>query len=144
MSGTHDQALDIICAVRALSQRLARAFESVSELTLSQYVLLDQIERRPRSTQHDIADATGIDRSTTSEMIVRLVASGMVMRCRDKRDTRAWEVSITANGRRWLITARKAAVAAADQLIADYPPVLLLARLAAQGAKRHALADQGA
>jgi DNA-binding MarR family transcriptional regulator len=64
-----------------------------------QYAILKAVARNPRASQAAIVGATGIDRSTTSEMVRRLVNKGWLRRRRTKDDARAFAVRLTVAGR---------------------------------------------
>lgn len=58
-------------------------------------------------SQTELIAKTGVDRSTLSDLIRRLNKKGLITRKRDKDDARAYRVSITADGKSKLKSARK-------------------------------------
>ena len=131
LTSASDTGLDVFHAVRALDRMLSAEFDRVDGPTLSQYIVLDQVERTPRATQSALAVTTGVDRSTLSDILGRMSDHGWIMRRRNADDPRAYEVRITAEGSRQLRAARARAAVAADRLVAAYPPIVLLSRLVA-------------
>jgi DNA-binding MarR family transcriptional regulator len=67
--------------------------------TRQQFAMLLALAQRPGCSQNELVAATGMDKSTLKEMLGRLVARGWVERRRDPNDSRAWAMSITAEGR---------------------------------------------
>jgi DNA-binding MarR family transcriptional regulator len=65
-----------------------------------QHAVLMAVARNTGASQAAIVDATGIDRSTTSEMVPRLVKKGWLQRRRAKDDARAYALRLTAAGRK--------------------------------------------
>lgn len=91
------------------------------DVTRQQMALLITLAKRPGSSQRDLVDTTGIDKSTLKEMINRLVAKGWMSRERDDRDSRAWTMQITPLGEE-VITARLDAVEKAqEEIVAPLP-----------------------
>ena len=52
--------------------------------------------------QRSLVEATGIDRSTTTDIVTRLVRKGWVQRRRTKGNLRSYRVGLTQQGRRTL------------------------------------------
>src|SRR5947207_226569 len=77
-------------------------------LTSLQLVLLDAVAREETS-QTALREQTGIDRSTLSEMIMRLEKHGLVETSQAKGDSRMTIVKITAEGKKQLDTGTLAA-----------------------------------
>ena len=73
------------------------------DVTRQQIALLVALNRRPGASQRDLVEATGIDKSTLKEMLNRMVARGWIDRERDRKDSRAWTMLITASGRALLL-----------------------------------------
>jgi DNA-binding MarR family transcriptional regulator len=67
-----------------------------------QYAILKAVARSRGASQAAIVSSTGIDRSTTSEMVRGLVNKGWLQRRRAKDDARAFAVRLTAVGRKIL------------------------------------------
>lgn len=126
-------------------------------VTLRQFVLLTAIAETPGASQTDLVRATGIDRSTLTDLVQRLDRNGWVARKESDSDARANVLELTPSGMEKLVKARKYA-RAADAAILDALPaskrapfqnMLLrlakyadkLAREAEQEAKREAKRD---
>ena len=73
-----------------------------SDLTPRQFAVLLAIEEREGLSQTDLVERTGIDRSTTADIVRRLKGKGLVQRRRTKEDARAYAVKLTDEGRRVL------------------------------------------
>jgi MarR family transcriptional regulator, lower aerobic nicotinate degradation pathway regulator len=71
-------------------------------LTQRQFAVLFAIEQHEGMSQTDLVEATGIDRSTLADMIVRMQSKDLLARKRTEEDQRANSVRITAAGRRAL------------------------------------------
>jgi MarR family transcriptional regulator, temperature-dependent positive regulator of motility len=99
-----------------------RALEQFSErhrkdVTPRQVAVLRAIAESKGGSQTAIVDATGIDRSTTAEIVKRLVSRGLVKRRRSRADARAYSVTITPEGEQVL--------AAAEPVLAEIESALL-------------------
>jgi DNA-binding MarR family transcriptional regulator len=86
--------------------------ESGAKLTPRQYVLLLVLQQRGQASQSNLIRLTGIDRSTMTDMIARLLAQGHLQRRRSSADARAYSVRLTEKGREAL----KASHSAAEQV----------------------------
>src|SRR6478672_5423209 len=73
-----------------------------SDITPRQYAVLSVVAKKEGVSQTDVMHATGIDRSTTSNLVTRLVKRGWLQRRRTKDDARAYAVRLTAAGRKAL------------------------------------------
>lgn len=73
-----------------------------SGLTPRQFVLMAAIAASEGASQTELVSATGMDRSTLADVVRRLVNKGLIERERRKTDARAYEVSLTAKGRKAL------------------------------------------
>jgi DNA-binding MarR family transcriptional regulator len=80
-----------------------------SGLTPRQLALLVTVASQPGCNQIEIVARTGIDRSTTAEMMKRMIKKGYVVRKRSERDTRSYVVHLTDKGRRALKNAEPVA-----------------------------------
>lgn len=67
-------------------------------LTSRQFIVLAAIKGTDGISQTDITSATGIDRSTLTDLVGRLHAKGLVERNRSRADARSYEVRLTAEG----------------------------------------------
>jgi DNA-binding MarR family transcriptional regulator len=86
------------------------------DLTARQFAILQAVARNEGLSQASIVEATGIDRSTIAEMMIRLVARGWLKRRRTRNDARAYAVRLTAEGRR-IVRSVEPAWRAADERI---------------------------
>lgn len=71
-------------------------------VTATQYTVLVAAAERDGLSQQDIINATGIDRSTVSQVVHLLTRKGLLKRRRTRHDARAYAVSVTEAGRRVL------------------------------------------
>jgi DNA-binding MarR family transcriptional regulator len=124
-----------VAAFRASLRRFERTTERAvrtAGLTPRQYLLLVAIEGSPGGTRRaqigEIADALQLAPSTTSELVGRAAAAGIVRRVSATRDARVVGVSLTATGRRRLekamaaLDAERDAVAAAAETLRQQLP----------------------
>ena len=81
-------------------------------ITFRQYVLLAELSSQSGRTQVDLTRATGIDRSTMTEMISRLEERRLIARMPSPTDARAKTVEITDSGHAMLSDMRQHARAA--------------------------------
>ena len=91
-------------ASQVAEDRFARELGDI-DITPRQLAVLAAIDAGDGLSQTDIAEATGVDRSTLAEIVVRLVKRGLVSRKRTKDDARAYAVKLTADGSRVLAAA---------------------------------------
>ena len=68
-------------------------------LTARQYVVLVTAAQHDGASQQDIIDATGIDRSTISQIMQTMLRKGLIKRKRTKEDARAYAITVTEHGR---------------------------------------------
>lgn len=91
--------------LRRAEQRAASLYTQevgANGLTPRQYVVLSAVSAYEGHTQSDLVSATGIDRSTLADMLVRMIEGGLLSRERTRDDGRANAVKLTASGRRIL------------------------------------------
>ena len=69
-------------------------------LTPRQFAILQAVAEADGLSQTGIMAATGIDRSSTADLVGRLVSHGWLHRRRTKRDARLYAVRLTPEGRR--------------------------------------------
>src|SRR3954471_16077643 len=89
------------------------------ELTPRQFAVLEAVAGESGLSQTDIMAATGIDRSSTADLVRRLVKNGCLQRRRTRRDTRMYAVRITARGRQMLAIGASASRSAEDALLSS-------------------------
>jgi DNA-binding MarR family transcriptional regulator len=80
-----------------------------SDLTPRQFIILAALDGKGGMSQTDISRATGIDRSTMTELLRRLQRQKFVSRRRLRDDARTYSVRVTAAGVDALASARHAA-----------------------------------
>ena len=88
-----------------------------SDLTPRQFVVLQAVANKNGLSQTDIMAVTGIDRSSTAELVRTLVTNGLLKRRRTRRDARVYAVRITSSGRQMLEAGMVATRAAEDELL---------------------------
>jgi len=76
------------------------------DVTSTQYTVLLAAAQNDGLSQQDIINATGIDRSTVSQVVQLLTRKGLLKRRRTRHDARAYAISLTDAGRRLLQTSR--------------------------------------
>jgi len=117
-----------------------------SDLTRQQFMVRTALDGNDGVSQTALVETTGIDRSTLAEMVRRLLERGLLSRKRTEEDARANAISITAEGKKALRAARKAATRAEKALLAPVPAadqVKFLKSLAAIAAAGEAYAQEG-
>ena len=127
-SEAHDDPL-----AKSLLHLLHRAGQTADELfaremkathlTPRQFAVLVVLARNETASQTAIVDATGIDRSTSAEIVKRLVDRGLLARRRSKLDARAYAVKLTAEGQAVLKQAVPIASRLEESLLAALPSV---------------------
>jgi DNA-binding MarR family transcriptional regulator len=119
---------------RALHTRTAERLESIG-LTPALFALLNVLGAREGTIQQQLSADMAIDPSAMVKLINELEEAGLAERRRRPGDRRAWEVSITPNGRRTLQHARRLAGDVEDEVLgglntADRRQLLVLLRRA--------------
>jgi DNA-binding MarR family transcriptional regulator len=102
------------------ADRFARALGN-TDVTLRQFAVLAALAGQTGQTQTDLVNATGIDRSTLADMVLRMEEKGLLVRDRAEDDGRAKSVSLTNAGRSAFNAAGSSAKAADDALLAAIP-----------------------
>lgn len=90
-------------------------------LTQRQFAVLYAVDQQEGMSQTDLVKATGIDRSTLADMIVRLTGKEFLARKRTEEDARANSVRITAAGRRALKAAMPAVLKSEAKILEALP-----------------------
>ncbi|MBL8538556.1 MAG: MarR family transcriptional regulator [Hyphomonadaceae bacterium] len=90
-------------------------------LTLRQFAVLSAIADHPGLSQNDLVRATGVDRSTLTDMIRRLETRGLITKANSSADKRAHSVALAPPGAQLLAAATPHA-RAADAAILDALP----------------------
>ena len=93
-----------------------------SGLTPRQFAVLEAVAQADGLSQTAVMIATGIDRSSTSELVRRLVARGWLQRRRTKRDSRVYSVRLTIEGRERLKDAEPGARSTDQAILSSMSP----------------------
>ncbi len=101
---------------RASHTRTAAALDTVG-LTPALFALLNVLGAREGAIQNELSSDMGIDPSAMVKMIDELEGAGLAERRRRPSDRRAWEVTITAKGRRTLKRARDLVIQVEDEVL---------------------------
>lgn len=113
-----------MCIIDDLTRATQRARNVLSKrhdaLTNRQIALLRAIADSDL-IQKDISAKIGMDRSTITDVARRLSARGLIRRRRKKDDTRAVVISITEDGRRFLLEADREVAAAEKEILRGIP-----------------------
>ncbi|MBV9310555.1 MAG: MarR family transcriptional regulator [Solirubrobacterales bacterium] len=123
---------------RASHLRTAEALGSIG-LTPALFALLNVLGARDGTIQQQLSSDMGIDPSAMVKLIDELEDAGLAERRRRPNDRRAWEVAITARGRRILERARDLVSRVEDEVLgglaaADRRQLLSLLRQALESA----------
>ena len=102
---------------RASHTRTTEALAAIG-LTPPLFALLNVLGAREGAIQQHLSADMGIDPSAMVTLIDKLEGAGLAERRRRPNDRRAWEVAITAKGRRTLQRARKVASQVEDEVLA--------------------------
>jgi DNA-binding MarR family transcriptional regulator len=90
-------------------------------LTQRQFAVLFAVDKQEGVSQTALVRATGIDRSTLADMIVRMTNKDLLARKRTEEDQRANSVKITAAGRRALRSAMPSVMKAESRILDVLP-----------------------
>jgi DNA-binding MarR family transcriptional regulator len=93
-----------------------------ARLTPRQFAVLLAVAEADGLSQTAIMAATGIDRSSTAELVRRLASGGMLQRRRTRRDARLYAVRLTPRGRQLLSLGEPAARATDESLLSRISP----------------------
>ena len=78
-------------------------------VTPRQYVVLEAIAENEGLNQTDIVERSGMDRSTTADIVQRMIKNGLLQRRRSASDSRAYKIKLTEKGRKLLNQAKNIA-----------------------------------
>ncbi|MGI9407790.1 MAG: MarR family winged helix-turn-helix transcriptional regulator [Hyphomicrobiaceae bacterium] len=123
-SNSTEQCEELFHILHRAEQRAKTLFAEEArglDLTVRQLVILDVVARNNGMMQTDIVSLTGIDRSTVTELVARMVNRGLLARQRNRRDARAYLVSVTGDGQGKLVAAEKASKKAAVRFLEAVP-----------------------
>jgi MarR family transcriptional regulator, temperature-dependent positive regulator of motility len=105
---------DLLHRASQIADKLFTQREATHGLTPRQYLILKAVAAADGLSQTDIMLSAGTDRSTTAELVHRLVKKDLLARRRTRRDARRYSVRLTPKGKE--VQARGAPAArAADQ-----------------------------
>lgn len=90
-------------------------------LTQRQFAVLEAVSHKSGLTQTDLVRATGIDRSTLADLVLRMTNKGLLDREKSAIDARAKAVSLSAAGQAALDAARPRVEAADKRILALLP-----------------------
>jgi len=124
MAGAATSLLSPLHLLHRASQRADGLFARHArdtDLTPRQFAVLQAVADKSGLSQTDIMAATGIDRSSTAELVRRLVTNGCLQRRRKRRDARLYAVRLTPLGRQMLAIGAPATKAAEDELLRPIP-----------------------
>ena len=91
----------VVHLLHRVSQRADDVFSKEvgdSGMTPRQFAVLLAAAQTDGSSQTDLVNSTGIDRSTVAEMVRRMTKKGLLQRRRSRRDARAYVVPVTEAG----------------------------------------------
>ncbi|HEX3510216.1 MAG TPA: MarR family transcriptional regulator [Solirubrobacteraceae bacterium] len=101
---------------RASHTRTAEALGSIG-LTPALFALLNVLGAREGAIQQELSSDMEVDPSAMVKLIDELERAGLAERRRRPNDRRAWEVTITTEGRRALERARRLAGEVEDEVL---------------------------
>jgi DNA-binding MarR family transcriptional regulator len=107
-------------AQQAADEAFAAAFSDTG-LTPRQLAVLIIVGEREGTNQVGLVDATGIDRSTTADLVRRLMRKGLLARRRARHDARSNVLRLTDEGKALLESFRTRA-AGVDRLLLEALP----------------------
>jgi MarR family transcriptional regulator, temperature-dependent positive regulator of motility len=105
-------------------QAVEHLFETdmkINGLTARQLAVLVTVSQNEGLSQTDIVERTGIDRSTTADLVKRLKGKGLLQRKRTKEDARAYAVRLTEEGQQVLRSAEPRARRVDGQILDALP-----------------------
>jgi MarR family transcriptional regulator, temperature-dependent positive regulator of motility len=94
---------------------------TVSGLTPRQLAVLMTVSADEGLSQTILVERTGMDRSTTGDVVLRFKKKGLLERRRTKKDARAYAVTLTDEGRRVLQTVQPLAKKVDDLILGALP-----------------------
>ena len=107
-------------AQQAADEAFAAAFSDTG-LTPRQLAVLVIVSEREGTNQVGLVDATGIDRSTTADLVRRLMRKGYIARRRARHDARSHVLRLTDEGKALLATFRTRAADVDRMLLQALP-----------------------
>jgi DNA-binding MarR family transcriptional regulator len=118
-----DQSLlHLLHRARQCAEALLQAELTELDLTPPRFFVLASLPLDGGLSHAQLCKKTSIDRSTMTEIMRSLVQNKLVGRVRDKKDTRAYVVTITSKGLEALDLAQRRAAIVEDTLLAMLTP----------------------
>lgn len=102
-----------------------------TDMTARQGVVLKALLHCDGLSQTELVERTGIDRSTISDLVQRLSKRSLLGRKRNRRDARAWVITLTPAGTRAARAADVAFPKVAKAMVERFPALGQLAKEAA-------------
>lgn len=91
------------------------------DITPRQFAILAAVSMDEGSSQAELTQRTGIDRSTMADVVRRLLDKGLLHRRRTKADARAYAVTLSARGHHTVRAAKAVATRVEGELLAVLP-----------------------
>jgi len=132
MSYIYDRPGFLLRRCHQISVSIFRESCADLDLTPAQFGVLYAVEQNPGVEQIGVAKMLGLDRSTTANVVDRLISRDLVRRDDHASDRRRCSLTITRKGGQMLAQARDIAADAQARLLEPLPPAdrsLLLALL---------------
>lgn len=89
---------DIIKTLHTIDQAIHEAFRTRAPLRVSPWMVCRALSDNPGVSQTTLVDLSGVDRSTLSDIVRRLIDGGLIDRRDNKYDSRAWTLVLTKKG----------------------------------------------
>ena len=111
-------ALHLLHRAGQCADALFMAAQGADDLTPRQFAVLETLAALSKANQSELGTRTGIDRSTMTDILLRLQRRGYVKRRRHARDRRVYVAELTAAGAELLRRSQEGVVLANQQLLA--------------------------
>ncbi len=112
----------VMTASRVLVAIAARSLAAAGEVTLPQYRALVVLASRGPQRAVDLAGVLGVNPSSATRLVDRLVRSGLVRRTRERTDRRALRVALSPAGRALVAEVTRRRREEFAQLLRALPP----------------------
>lgn len=126
---TQDALPYLLRRAYARAESLFMEIMCVDDMTPRQITLLTASHQRPGATLSELADVSAVDINTTSQVVKRLIAKGLLERRRSERDRRAYLIYVTSAGEDALRLVLPNNERLADEILeplpADYRPMFM-------------------
>jgi DNA-binding MarR family transcriptional regulator len=117
-----ESPLHLLHRLRQCAGELFHAEMNGIDLTARQYIVLVATSQKDGLSQQEIIEATGIDRSTISQVVQLMIRKGLLKRRRAKTDARAYSITLSEHGRDVLTAAEPIVRRIDEALISALPP----------------------